>query len=243
MGTNIDEQLCLRQRWCVLLHDHAGPCRPVDSTPYKPGQEFYSEAEAQDAHFYTFSGLKVYYFRPTPYQFHISDIARGLAMEPRYNGQTRRHYSVAEHCLHLSHITPEHLQRRALLHDRAEAYIKDLPRPLKMALRDYRLITDRIDEASAVMLMLPSSRDEDLELQQYDNCIIHYEAVHLGLKNINLTCQPDPGSFRPEVIAACEKIKWDWYEHSSIQSIMATFALRYNQLTRKMIHNVTDDSE
>lgn len=66
-----------------------------------------------------------------PEQIDIRDIARGLATEYRYAGQTHSPYSVAEHSVLVSLFVPEEFQRQALLHDAAEAYFKDLPRVVK----------------------------------------------------------------------------------------------------------------
>lgn len=61
----------------------------------------------------------------------ILDIARGLATEYRYSGQTVRPYSVAEHSLLVSYLVPEQYARQALLHDASESYIGDCLRILK----------------------------------------------------------------------------------------------------------------
>lgn len=67
----------------------------------------------------------------------VEDIAHHLAMECRYSGACARFYSVAEHSVRVAEI----LRRRdypapvcllALLHDASEAYLKDVPRPLKI---------------------------------------------------------------------------------------------------------------
>jgi hypothetical protein len=66
-----------------------------------------------------------------PEQIDIRDIARGLATEYRYAGQTHSPYSVAEHSVLVSLFVPKEFQRQALLHDAAEGYFKDLPRVVK----------------------------------------------------------------------------------------------------------------
>lgn len=62
----------------------------------------------------------------------IEDIAHALSNQCRFSGHVRRFYSVAEHSLHVAELcvsTPFELW--ALLHDASEAYLVDLPRPLK----------------------------------------------------------------------------------------------------------------
>lgn len=67
----------------------------------------------------------------------IEDIAHSLAHICRFAGHTREFYSVAQHsCLayDLSDGLDPVLRRNALLHDAAEAYTGDIPRPVKIAI-------------------------------------------------------------------------------------------------------------
>lgn len=69
------------------------------------------------------------------------DIAHALANICRFAGHTSVHYSVAQHSLMVCDIVAAaghdaETQLQALLHDAAEAYLCDLPRPIKHYLRD-----------------------------------------------------------------------------------------------------------
>lgn len=69
-----------------------------------------------------------------------------------FSGASRRFYSVAEHSVWVSHLVEgRDLQRAALLHDASEAYVVDLPRPLKHLpeLAGYRELERRVEEAIA----------------------------------------------------------------------------------------------
>lgn len=66
------------------------------------------------------------------------DIAHALAMKCRYGGHTDVFYSVAEHSVRLSEAleaenpaAPAAILMQGLMHDAAEAYLVDLPRPIK----------------------------------------------------------------------------------------------------------------
>jgi hypothetical protein len=62
----------------------------------------------------------------------IEDIAYALSGINRYSGHTR--YSVAQHSVLMAeHMPSRSLGLQALLHDAAEAYCQDLPRPMKVA--------------------------------------------------------------------------------------------------------------
>lgn len=94
------------------------------------------------------SGCKIELLNPDPSQFNLEDIATGLSRIARFNGQTKARYSVAEHSMNVAALVPEHLKLQALLHDATEAYICDVPSPLKAILGEtYRVVERRIATA------------------------------------------------------------------------------------------------
>ena len=78
----------------------------------------------------TFTGKQFDFLNPRPEDICIEDIAHALANICRYNGHTRKFYSVAEHCVRASYV-PVGDPLDNLLHDAAEAYIGDVPTPQK----------------------------------------------------------------------------------------------------------------
>ena len=103
----------------------------------------------------TFTGGKVDYANPQPEQINIMDIATALSRECRYAGHASHFYSVAQHSVLCSRIAPPELAIEALLHDAAEAYLKDIPSPLKALLPDYKLLEARFDRAIREHFGLP----------------------------------------------------------------------------------------
>lgn len=68
---------------------------------------------------------------PNEEDIHIEDIAWSLAQKVRFSGFGSRFYSIAEHSIHVSQLCPPQYAFAGLLHDAAEAYLFDVPTPLK----------------------------------------------------------------------------------------------------------------
>jgi len=82
----------------------------------------------------TFSGRRFWPMDPRPDEVAIEDIAHALAMACRFGGHTREFYSVADHSVLVSELVPAEQALAGLLHDAAEAYLCDLPRPIKRSM-------------------------------------------------------------------------------------------------------------
>ena len=79
----------------------------------------------------TFTGKRFTPSAPQAELFDIRDIAHSLSMLCRYNGHCKTFYSVAEHSVRVSRVCAPDEQRWGLLHDLGEAYLGDMPRPIK----------------------------------------------------------------------------------------------------------------
>ena len=95
------------------------------------------------------SGRYFSYERPDLCEMSLEDIARGLANTCRFAGQSPRFYSVAEHSVYVSQIVPDAMAWDGLMHDAAEAFICDMPKPLKVMLPDYKEVEKRVEKAVA----------------------------------------------------------------------------------------------
>jgi uncharacterized protein len=84
----------------------------------------------------TVSGRWVNPFDPDPAQLDAGDIARALANQCRFGGHSRVFYSVAQHSVIVSRLVEDRGGDvedvfAALMHDATEAYLGDMPHPLK----------------------------------------------------------------------------------------------------------------
>lgn len=87
-------------------------------------------------------GVYVNVFEPDPKTFLIDDIAHSLSQQPRFGGMLDKFYSVAQHCVLACSFASEENRFTALMHDASEAYLMDIPKPIKQRLRDYAQIED-----------------------------------------------------------------------------------------------------
>lgn len=105
------------------------------------------------------SGNHVDPLDPDPDLIEIEDIAWHLAHEARFGGGTPFHYSVARHSIYVMKQIPDDLtvdvKLQALLHDAPEAYLKDIPRPVKERLHDYQALEATMWEAICTRFDLP----------------------------------------------------------------------------------------
>lgn len=85
----------------------------------------------------------------------VVDIASALSKLCRFAGHTRQFYSVAQHSVMVSRLLPPEMALAGLLHDATEAYLVDLPSPLKALLPGYRMLERRVWELVAARFDLP----------------------------------------------------------------------------------------
>lgn len=102
----------------------------------------------------TFTGQAFQPLSPSVSDIRIADIAHSLSQQCRFSGHTREFYSVAEHSVRVSWLLQDwEMSRRTqlwgLLHDASEAYLVDIPAPVKKthSLLGYRLAESEVMRA------------------------------------------------------------------------------------------------
>ena len=79
----------------------------------------------------THSGKRFYPLDPHIDEIDINDIAHSLSNQCRFAGHCVQFYSVAQHCVLVSQVCDQVDALFGLLHDASEAYLVDIPSPLK----------------------------------------------------------------------------------------------------------------
>lgn len=132
-----------------------------------------------DPYFETYTTQMFFPGRPEEYAFPIEEIAHSLSLQCRYNGHVSRFYSVAEHCVRIA-VYARRSKRdnlRALMHDAVEAYLCDVPRPLKPFLPGYYELEAKIE--AAIMRRYGLEEKMPTWLRDLDNRIIVDERAAL----------------------------------------------------------------
>lgn len=97
-----------------------------------------------------YSGVMFDYSSPHDCAVDIHDIAEGLSKICRFAGQCCHFYSVAQHAVNASYIVEEGFEYDALLHDTAEAFTNDIPRPMKMRIPGFKELEASIEGAMSL---------------------------------------------------------------------------------------------
>lgn len=137
-------------------------------------------AEYADAVIETYTGRKFNLFNEDindTSDISLADIAHAISMLCRYNGHTKRFYSVAEHSVLVSYLVPEEYAMDALMHDASEAYLSDVPSPFKAFIGNYKEIEYNVQAriANAYNFTAP----DPAPVKNVDSGILWWEAQSL----------------------------------------------------------------
>lgn len=112
-----------------------------------------------------YSGAQINLEQPKPEQINLEDVALGLSNTNRYGGQTIPSLNVASHSLNVAEILNQ--QNKAvvtelygLLHDTAEAYLGDVPRPAKEKIEGFEELEENILNSTYKKFGLPKPTEK-----------------------------------------------------------------------------------
>ena len=128
----------------------------------------------------THSGCVVDVLNPHPEDIDIEDIAHALSNLCRWAGHSRYYYSVAQHSVIVSHHVPPEYALWGLLHDAAEAYLMDMPSPIKALLPEYAALEARM--LGVISKRYGLSSECPAEVKIVDRRLRVTEAIELGLR-------------------------------------------------------------
>ncbi|MCF0070255.1 hypothetical protein LZD49_07215 [Dyadobacter sp. CY261] len=99
----------------------------------------------------TFTGIYMDVFNPQPEMICLEDIAHGLSHQCRFGGHLPKFYSVAQHSVMCANLVSREYAMAALLHDASEAYLLDIPKPIKNLIPQYSAAEDKLMQIIADM--------------------------------------------------------------------------------------------
>ena len=118
----------------------------------------------------TVSGRRISPYAPDVAEIELFDIAHALSNQCRFGGHSRVFYSVAQHSCVVADVAADVAGPEAalwgLFHDASEAYLVDLPHPLKhrtLLGELYREVEARVQRAICKRFGLPAEPPELLE--------------------------------------------------------------------------------
>lgn len=117
----------------------------------------------------SYSGRAITFLDPKVEQIDVEDIAHALSLLCRFGGHCREFYSVAEHSVRCAKKAAEKglgddLCFEALMHDASEAYLVDMPRPIKQQLQGYRDVEAKLDAVIREKYELPPKMSDEIHL-------------------------------------------------------------------------------
>lgn len=128
----------------------------------------------------TYTGRQFWPLDPCPEDICIEDVAHALSLLCRFGGHCKEFYSVAQHCClgalwgRYGELLPKKKdQFNFLMHDASEAYLVDLPRPIKRGTElfgeMYQQIESKLEEQLAIKFdldwpLLPAIKNVDIRM-------------------------------------------------------------------------------
>ena len=164
----------------------------------------------------TYTGLMINPLDPDPDNICIEDIAHHLALECRYNGACKFHYSVAQHSVLGCHHVSLDNRLAFLLHDSPEAYMHDLVHNLKYNIPFYVEAEERLLKVIYEKFKVVDFDQE--EIRRVDYALMATETKVL-MSSVEGWSFPEP----PLDVGIAE---WPW------RAAEVMFRDNYHQLTR-----------
>jgi len=134
------------------------------------------------AYITTYTGGMFDILEPLKSHITIHDIAHSLSMQCRFNGHSRCFYSVAEHSYQASFLVSgsKFTKLGALMHDAAEAFMSDIPTPVKRLFPEIYKVEEKIVLAIFELLELDYEAVDWAKVKEVDRLLLLYEQQQIG---------------------------------------------------------------
>lgn len=133
----------------------------------------------------TYTGKKVNPLEPNMEDFDVRDYAHALSYTCRGNGHVKCFLSVGQHCVWCAKEAAargcsKRVVLACLLHDASEAYMSDVPRPLKEVLPAYVEAEEKlIDMVYTKFLGGPLTEEEQKLVKEVDDDLLYFDLREL----------------------------------------------------------------
>lgn len=111
----------------------------------------------------TIHGTYFDFEQPQRSEIDVEMIAHALSNLCRFTGHSRHFYSVAQHAVLVSWLTPPKFAYQGLHHDDAEAFVGDMASPLKKMLPGYKEVEQRVEAEVFRRMGLPAKLAPDVK--------------------------------------------------------------------------------
>ena len=133
----------------------------------------------------TYTEKKIDPLMPDAAMFDVRDYAHALSLTCRGNGHVKRFLSVGQHCVWCAKEAAargysQRVVLACLLHDASEAYMSDVPRPLKEILPEYVQTEEKlIDLIYTKFLGSPLTQEEQEYVKKVDDDLLYFDLKEL----------------------------------------------------------------
>lgn len=133
----------------------------------------------------TYTGKRFDVMDPDPELIDIRDVAHSLSLQCRGNGHVETFYSVAQHCIYCCREAAargygRRLALACLLHDASEAYMCDIPRPIKNFIEGYRVREERLLDIIYIKFLGSTLTEEEKKaVKGIDDDMLYYDLTKL----------------------------------------------------------------
>ncbi|MBR3810865.1 MAG: hypothetical protein IKJ16_00855 [Agathobacter sp.] len=143
------------------------------------------------AYITTYSEKRINPLQPDPKLFDVRDFAHALSLTCRGNGHVKQFFSVGQHCISCAKEAAargysQRVVLACLLHDASEAYMSDVPRPLKEILPEYVRAEEKlINLIYTKFLGSPLTEEEQILVKKVDDDLLYFDLRELlGIQDL-----------------------------------------------------------